>query len=541
MRLRPLALAAALSASLLVPCASGTAAASTPPAPAGERMLITPGEVPTALPAGQSGIRPLSPDQQAELAAAQGAGGAIMGHTQTSPGGLTPQAAPTNTWQAPGVQGVDVSNWQGDVDWAKVSSMGAMFAYAKATEGLTYKSPNWSQQYNGAAGKGLIRGSYHFALPPISSGADQARYFVANGGGWSGDGKTLPPLLDIEFNKYEPRLGNMCYDMTPAQLSAWIGDFVRTMDQLIGRHPAIYTNKYWWDTCVQSSSFGAYPLHIARYAQTTPQVPAGWQRHTIWQYSNSGPFVGDSNAFNGTYPQLVEWARNESSIGPNGPASTRVPQNFGVNSTLTSPNGKFKLVMQPDGNLVTCDVLDRPTWASDTSIPGLRLAAQPDGNLVMYDPAGRSRWFTNTSGPSRSIVLQDDGNLVVRDGSGRALWDAFRFTKSGTYRVETTVTGLGSGQTSRSLGRGHLLAMQPDGNLVLYAGNRAAWSSGTFNLPGARFVVQPDGNAVVYHGNRAVWSSGSFGNPGASLVVQTDGNLVLYKGSRVLWHSGTGR
>ena len=51
----------------------------------------------------------------------------------------------------------------------------------------------------------MVRGAYHFANPRTSSGADQARYFVQNGGAWTADGKTLPGLLDIEFNPY-PRL-----------------------------------------------------------------------------------------------------------------------------------------------------------------------------------------------------------------------------------------------------------------------------------------------------------------------------------------------
>ena len=60
----------------------------------------------------------------------------------------------------------------------------------------------------------MVRGAYHFANPRTSSGADQARYFVQNGGAWTADGKTLPGLLDIEFNPY-PAYGNTCYNMTP--------------------------------------------------------------------------------------------------------------------------------------------------------------------------------------------------------------------------------------------------------------------------------------------------------------------------------------
>ena len=105
------------------------------------------------------------------------------------------------------------------------------FVYIKATEGTGEQDPHaygtkhplsarlhgpellqreysWSgthgtaadcaQNYVGATNAGLIRGGYHFAHPDESSGATQANYFLAHGGGWSSDGITLPGALDIE-------------------------------------------------------------------------------------------------------------------------------------------------------------------------------------------------------------------------------------------------------------------------------------------------------------------------------------------------------
>ena len=64
-----------------------------------------------------------------------------------------------------------------------------------------YTNPYFEQQYDGAYNAGLIRGAYHFAVPSGPSGGDQANYFVSNGGGWSGDGQTLPGALDIECKR----------------------------------------------------------------------------------------------------------------------------------------------------------------------------------------------------------------------------------------------------------------------------------------------------------------------------------------------------
>jgi hypothetical protein len=108
------------------------------------------------------------------------------------------------------VPGMDVSGYQGNVNWQGSWNNGARFAYVKATEGTSYTNPYFAQQYNGSYNVGMIRGSYHFARPNVSSGKAQADYFVDHGGGWSGDGKTLPGTLDIEYNPY----GATCYGLS---------------------------------------------------------------------------------------------------------------------------------------------------------------------------------------------------------------------------------------------------------------------------------------------------------------------------------------
>ena len=208
-----------------------------------------------------------------------------------------------------GTLGMDVSSHQQNVDWASAYAAGSRFAYVKATEGGYYTNPYFAQQYNGSARVGMVRGAYHFANPRTSSGADQARYFVQNGGGWSADGQTLPGLLDIEFNPY-PAYGNTCFSMTPAQLTAWTRDFVDTYRSLTGRAPMVYTATSWWSQCVGSTQFGTLLLHLASYSTVVGAIPAGWSGYDIWQFTDSGPFVGDSNFFPGTVNDLKVLAKN---------------------------------------------------------------------------------------------------------------------------------------------------------------------------------------------------------------------------------------
>ncbi|AXG80236.1 lysozyme [Streptomyces paludis] len=213
------------------------------------------------------------------------------------------QSGPPRTNRAEQTEGVDVSSHQGNVDWPALWNTGVKWSYNKATEGTYYKNPYFAQQYNGSFDIGMIRGAYHFATPDTTSGATQATYFVNNGGGWSRDGRTLPGALDIEWNPY----GASCYGKTPAQLVAWITDFTTTYRTLTGRDAVIYTATSWWKDCTgNSSAFGATnPLWIARYNTTVGELPAGWAYQTMWQYTSTGPIVGDHSKFNGSLDRVV--------------------------------------------------------------------------------------------------------------------------------------------------------------------------------------------------------------------------------------------
>ncbi|MGW3237904.1 lysozyme [Streptomyces olivaceus] len=203
-------------------------------------------------------------------------------------------------------EGVDVSSHQGDVPWPTLWSSGVKWAYAKATEGTYYTNPYFAQQYNGSYNVGMIRGAYHFATPDTTGGAAQADHFVDHGGGWSRDGRTLPGVLDIEWNPY----GATCYGRTQSQMVTWIRDFLNTYKARTGRDAVIYTATSWWTQCTgdYAGFAAANPLWIARYASSVGTLPAGWGFHTMWQYTSSGPTVGDHNRFNGALDRVVALA-----------------------------------------------------------------------------------------------------------------------------------------------------------------------------------------------------------------------------------------
>jgi GH25 family lysozyme M1 (1,4-beta-N-acetylmuramidase) len=356
------------------------------------------------------------------MAKAVGPGGAEMGQRSarvTSSAkllqgskSLTTQSLETQgTWSPTfGVKGLDVSAYQSTVDWLQQWNMGARFAYVKASEGNYYTNPSYSSQYNGSRNVGMIRGAYHFAIPNWSSGADQARYFVQNGGGWTPDGYTLPPVLDFEFNPYEGRtingfyFGNTCYGMSPAQLTSWVRDFGNTMLAMTGRLPMIYTNTSWWKLCTaDAAGFGDYPLWVAAYPSSATNdagpVPSSWDTYSMWQYSSTGPFAGDSNVWNGDYASLALF-------------------------TGTRPQGSFDSAgIERTGTTTSLRIRG---WALDRALPG----ATTEVHAYVTAPNG-----TKTLYKFPATTYRPDVNKVLGLGDYHGFDNQIRINISGNYTI----------------------------------------------------------------------------------------------------------
>ncbi len=224
--------------------------------------------------------------------------------------GLVVTASPA---YAQGLPGIDVSNWQGSINWTSVRNAGIQFAYIKATEGTSYTDPRFDANYPAAYYAGVIRGAYHFALPDRSSGAVQANFFARNGGAWSADNLTLPGALDLEANPY----GSYCYGLSTTAMRNWISDFLNTYYARTGRYAVIYTTTSWWNQCTGSWSGTAanHPLWIARWASSPGTLPAGYRIWTFWQYTSTGSVSGisgnvDRDYFNGARSRLLALANN---------------------------------------------------------------------------------------------------------------------------------------------------------------------------------------------------------------------------------------
>ncbi|MDI2029759.1 lysozyme [Saccharopolyspora sp. TS4A08] len=190
----------------------------------------------------------------------------------------------------PPVEGIDVSNHNGNIDWQKVAADNKKFTFVLASDGTDFTNPKYSEQYHGAKDAGLISGAYHFARPDDSDGATQANRFL-DIIDYKNDGKTLPPVLDLEV---DPN-GGSCYGMSVDQMHQWTKSFNDTVKQRTGKDPIIYANPSFWKQCMGGTdTFSNHNLWLAAYEVDSPTVPTGFQDWDFWQYTDKGKVAGIS-------------------------------------------------------------------------------------------------------------------------------------------------------------------------------------------------------------------------------------------------------
>lgn len=197
--------------------------------------------------------------------------------------------------------GLDVSHHNGKVDWDKVKAAGVEFVFIKATEGGTYKDPQFNTLWNGAKKAGIRRGAYHFFRPgsPVQAQADN---FVA--AVKKLDAGCLPPVIDVEAPKlWEGISKKAAADMSIA--------FMEEVRRQLGSMPCItYAGFYFIrDQLGSDARLANYPLWLAQYRKSDPNVPKPFPTWTFWQFTETGSIDGitgnvDLNYFNGTLAQL---------------------------------------------------------------------------------------------------------------------------------------------------------------------------------------------------------------------------------------------
>ncbi|KAF1959265.1 N,O-diacetylmuramidase [Byssothecium circinans] len=197
------------------------------------------------------------------------------------------------------IQGLTISHYQSTVNFTEAHFMGLKYIYIKATEGITYIDPKFSSHWADSTNASLYRGAYHLARPSASSGAAQASWFIAHGGGWKNDNMTLPGLLELPTD---------CVGSKPAELVSWITEFSNEYKKATGRFPVLYTWNTWWVECAGNTKKfrDNSPLMLANWREAPGMLPGGWDYWTFWQYLDESAWGGESNLFHGDAEQLAK-------------------------------------------------------------------------------------------------------------------------------------------------------------------------------------------------------------------------------------------
>ena len=200
------------------------------------------------------------------------------------------------------VHGVDVSRWQGAIDWPKLRGQGANFVYIKATDGGDHLDPMFMKNWRAAHTAGLKRGAYHFFYWCRTAG-EQAEWFIRNVPKVEG---ALPPVIDVEWNgesscKKRPSRGRVLEKMQV---------FMDMLERHYGQRPIIYTSPDFYSDNLKGA-FSNYPFWLRSVAVHPAKVypDRNW---VFWQYSGSGLAHGvsgriDLNVFHGDESQWREW------------------------------------------------------------------------------------------------------------------------------------------------------------------------------------------------------------------------------------------
>lgn len=201
-------------------------------------------------------------------------------------------------------QGIDVSHYQGNVDWNAVKAAGCSFGFAKCTGGLTFNDPRFEENWKNMAAASILRGAYHFYYNSDTPGAQVEHFLEKVGPLSSGD---LPPMLDAEGGGFVDK--NMPIEQYQQDVLAWL----KLVESKTGRKPILYTGASFGASHLNSAALAEYPLWIAEYGVSSPTIPSAWdsQGWTFWQNESKATISGiegttDHDIFNGTLAQLQQ-------------------------------------------------------------------------------------------------------------------------------------------------------------------------------------------------------------------------------------------
>jgi lysozyme len=198
------------------------------------------------------------------------------------------------------IRGIDVSKYQGPIDWNAVAGSGVKFVWIKATEGGDRADEYFTANWEGAKAAGIPHGAYHFVYwcrPP----AEEMTWFEQNAPVEDG---ALPPVLDVEATPTSKTCKrHLEQDSAIADMKVMLDE----MERHYGRRPIIYTSVDFYEAILSDGAFSDYPIWV-RSVKHHPAVKYPGRAWRFWQYQSDGATPGiqgrvDQDAFYGTPEQ----------------------------------------------------------------------------------------------------------------------------------------------------------------------------------------------------------------------------------------------
>ena len=210
------------------------------------------------------------------------------------------------------VKGVDVSEYQGEIDWDKIKSQGIDFAFIKATEGSTSKDNYFDTNFSKLKQMdNMLVGCYHF-FSFETKGEEQAQNYINVVGNVENDNSLIIPIVDIEYYSYYKKA-------KPSK--EWVleelQNLLNKMEEEYRLKPIIYTTMEFYNDYIKGN-FEEYDLWI-RDIVFNPSLNLENRKWEFWQYTGKGRLDGykgeekfiDLNVFNGSKSEFEEYVQSK--------------------------------------------------------------------------------------------------------------------------------------------------------------------------------------------------------------------------------------
>jgi len=335
------------------------------------------------------------------------------------------------------VHGIDVSYYQGDIDWPAVKAGGYDFAITRINHS-DFMDPEFDGNWAAIKEVGMIRGAYQY-FEPGDDVAYQAQ-IVIDKLGMLGPGD-LPAVIDVETTS----------GLGPTAVANAVAEWVELVEAGTGKKPIIYTGKYFWEDNVGSAAFADYPLWHAAYpnACQPPNPPPPecgscaniadqWSDWIVWQFSSSGDVPGiagnvDLNVWKGDLASLQAFAGMGGVVTGNygaalasveAPETVLLGETFTVRATFTNTGESPWDSMTHIGTTEPRDrtsPFEAPSWISSTrpvAVTGgvntgesytfefsMKAPAEPGTHVESFGLVQEAvAWFADQGGPADSVI-----------------------------------------------------------------------------------------------------------------------------------------